>query len=247
MKFFLSVSSKLLALILAVGFIVRIVIACITPGSLGIGFGGWIAVFGLGLVNDLMVGILSLVFMWAYLMTIGNGKYRRIPGAVILSLLAVAFIYVSCFNTVFDEYGSVVPTIAKGIFGYWLVSFALRYFIPRMRLGWSKTWFWIISGLYVLIIIFNAAGEYFFWDEFNVRYNFIAVDYLIYTNEVIGNIMESYSMVPLTLAVVAVSAVLTWAMFRKDARRLPELLTERWKVKVTLGYAVAVVVAWFSI
>ena len=117
MNFFLTVSSKLLALILVVGFLLRIVLMIVTPESLGIGFGGCTAVLGLGLVNDLMVGILSLVFIWAYLMTIGNRKYRRIPGAVILTLLAAAFIYVSCFNTIFDEYGSVVPMIARGIFG----------------------------------------------------------------------------------------------------------------------------------
>jgi hypothetical protein len=34
-------------------------------------------------------------------------------------------------------------------------------------------------------------------NEFGVRYNFIAVNYLIYTNEVIGNIMESYPVIPL--------------------------------------------------
>ena len=42
-------------------------------------------------------------------------------------------------------------------------------------------------------------SEYFFWSEFGVRYNFIAVDYLVYTNEVVGNIMESYPIVPMTL------------------------------------------------
>lgn len=31
-----------------------------------------------------------------------------------------------------------------------------------------------------------------FFDKFNVRFNFIAVDYLIYTTEVIGNVVESY-------------------------------------------------------
>jgi len=31
-----------------------------------------------------------------------------------------------------------------------------------------------------------------FWGEFASRFNFIAVDYLIYTQEVIGNIVESY-------------------------------------------------------
>lgn len=35
-------------------------------------------------------------------------------------------------------------------------------------------------------------AERFFWDEFGVRFNFIAVDYLGYTREVVGNIRESF-------------------------------------------------------
>ena len=41
-------------------------------------------------------------------------------------------------------------------------------------------------------IIFGAFAEYFFWDEFHSRFNFIAVDYLLYTREVVQNIVESY-------------------------------------------------------
>lgn len=44
------------------------------------------------------------------------------------------------------------------------------------------------------ILLFGAVAEWFFWEEFSSRFNFIAVDYLIYTNEVIGNIRESYPM-----------------------------------------------------
>lgn len=43
-------------------------------------------------------------------------------------------------------------------------------------------------------LLFVAASEWFFWDEFGVRFNFIAVDYLVYTTEVLGNIRESYPM-----------------------------------------------------
>ncbi len=54
----------------------------------------------------------------------------------------------------------------------------------------------IISiGLFFIfsyVLVFSAIGEWFFWDEFQSRYNFIAVDYLVYTTEVIGNIRESY-------------------------------------------------------
>src|SRR5436190_22716609 len=45
-------------------------------------------------------------------------------------------------------------------------------------------------GLYLLL--FAATSEWLFWDEFGARFNFIAVDYLVYTHEVIGNIRESY-------------------------------------------------------
>ncbi|WP_199117256.1 LTA synthase family protein [Pedobacter sp. ASV28] len=44
----------------------------------------------------------------------------------------------------------------------------------------------------VFTLLFNAISEWFFWQEFAVRYNFIAVDYLVYTTEVIGNIRQSY-------------------------------------------------------
>lgn len=49
------------------------------------------------------------------------------------------------------------------------------------------------------LLLFGAVAEWFFWDEFGVRANFIAVDYLVYTTEVIGNIRESYPM-PLIIA-----------------------------------------------
>ena len=36
-----------------------------------------------------------------------------------------------------------------------------------------------------------------FWNEFSTRFNFIAVDYLIYTRETIGNVLQSYAIGPL--------------------------------------------------
>ena len=46
--------------------------------------------------------------------------------------------------------------------------------------------------IFLFLLVFNSIAEWLFWDEFNVRFNFIAVDYLIYTTEVIGNIYQSY-------------------------------------------------------
>lgn len=44
-----------------------------------------------------------------------------------------------------------------------------------------------------VFLLFNLCAELLFFDEFGTRYNFIAVDYLVYTKEVVGNIWESYN------------------------------------------------------
>jgi hypothetical protein len=38
------------------------------------------------------------------------------------------------------------------------------------------------------VLLFVSVAEWTFWEEFQARFNFIAVDYLVYTTEVIGNI-----------------------------------------------------------
>ena len=68
-----------------------------------------------------------------------------------------------------------------------------------------------LCGLVVLV----GAAELVFWNEFASRFNFIAVDYLIYTNEVIGNIRESYNMPLLLSLVTIVSLALWWLIVRK--------------------------------
>jgi len=52
------------------------------------------------------------------------------------------------------------------------------------------TYFGFAVGLFVFIFSFFA--EITFWNEFKNRFNFIAVDYLVYRNEVLKNINESY-------------------------------------------------------
>ncbi len=74
---------------------------------------------------------------------------------------------------------------------------------------WQRIPLFFLFFIITLILVINVGGEIIFWDEFNVRYNFIAVDYLVYTTEVIGNIIESYN-IPLiaSAVVVAVAAIL---------------------------------------
>lgn len=62
--------------------------------------------------------------------------------------------------------------------------------------------------IFIFIIIFSIFSEIIFFDEFNVRFNFIAVDYLIYTTEVIENIIESYPLIPIFSLIFIISSVI---------------------------------------
>lgn len=61
---------------------------------------------------------------------------------------------------------------------------------------WRRRWHqWFLQGVFFLtlfVTLFVAVAEWLFWDEFGVRFNFIAVDYLVYSDEVLNNILESY-------------------------------------------------------
>lgn len=56
----------------------------------------------------------------------------------------------------------------------------------------------------LIIFTFSFLAEFTFWDEFKSRFNFIAVDYLIYTFEVVENIHQSYPLYVLLPSVVLV-------------------------------------------
>jgi phosphoglycerol transferase MdoB-like AlkP superfamily enzyme len=62
---------------------------------------------------------------------------------------------------------------------------------------------WIFFFCFWWVVLFQAVSEWIFWDEFGVRFNFIAVDYLVYTTEVIDNIVQSY---PIGIIVAAIAA-----------------------------------------
>ncbi len=53
------------------------------------------------------------------------------------------------------------------------------------------------------------VSEWLFWDEFAARFNFIAVDYLIYTQEVLGNIWESYPVGWMLIGLAVLAALVT--------------------------------------
>src|SRR6478672_5502051 len=116
--------------------------------------------------------------------------------------------------------------------GFDLLTFAyfawpmvlLLWLMPRRWLG-ARRGRWpvmLLGWLLVAAVLFIAVAEWTFWEEFQTRFNFIAVDYLVYTTEVIGNIRESYPVGGILSALALVAGVLfiatrRWREVRDDA------------------------------
>jgi len=76
---------------------------------------------------------------------------------------------------------------------------------------------WLLQGLLTVSLfamLFTSVAEWLFWDEFGVRFNFIAVDYLVYSDEVLNNLLESYPIGTL-LSILAVLAIALSFALRK--------------------------------
>jgi phosphoglycerol transferase MdoB-like AlkP superfamily enzyme len=74
--------------------------------------------------------------------------------------------------------------------------------------AWHKALRFTYLWLAIAMLLFGAVAEATFWLEFSTRFNFIALDYLIYTSEVIGNIRESYPVGQILAGIGAVAAVI---------------------------------------
>ena len=161
------------------------------------------------------------------------GRFR-LAGIVLAGYLLLGLatrIGLAIFNGLhFDDWSPFAPLRLAG----WLLLGALFdlgtgawVMLPMALLAWlvpdtkrgALLLRWIALPLSLLLaagLAFVAAAEFVFWNEFGTRFNFIAVDYLVYTNEVIGNIRQSYSM-PLLLTAVGLAAL---AFFALGARPL---------------------------
>jgi phosphoglycerol transferase MdoB-like AlkP superfamily enzyme len=79
----------------------------------------------------------------------------------------------------------------------------------------------LLASLFAMLFV--ATAEWLFWDEFGVRFNFIAVDYLVYSDEVLNNLLESYPLGLLLSGLGLLAALLALALQRplRDALLAP--------------------------
>ncbi len=126
-----------------------------------------------------------------------------------------------------------------GVAAYMLAPLGLLAMAwPTRRRGLRTTLAVLLVPLCVLAV-FVAASEFTFWNEFASRFNFIAVDYLIYTNEVVGNIRESYNLPAMLAGVAAATGLLWWFTQRAMRGHGADAMSARARI----GWAAALLAA----
>jgi phosphoglycerol transferase MdoB-like AlkP superfamily enzyme len=104
----------------------------------------------------------------------------------------------------------VVAVVLLPLFIYW-ACLPQKWFAA----GWQRLLFFLFFLVFWVVQIFLLMAEYFFFDEFKSRFNTVAVDYLIYPQEVFINIWDSYPVVPVILVCAGLSLAWCVIAFRR--------------------------------
>jgi phosphoglycerol transferase MdoB-like AlkP superfamily enzyme len=162
-----------------------------------------------------------------------NSVYRLVKGSSWAKIFTIFATFSFLLRIVFLIWQSaeieIIPLTLLKIFGigffYDLITLAYISFIPLAYYSFVSNKFFnskkhqkFNATLYLLLLIifvFSAVSEIVFWDEFQARFNFIAVDYLIYTTEVIENIVQSYPIFKIFLTIFILSGIVFFFTYQK--------------------------------
>ncbi len=149
-----------------------------------------------------------------------QGRFRpllTIASIYLITTFILRFVLWSIFGRQFDVPPMQLPAIlVLGLVNDFIVlpPLLLPFSLVLMVLpSWrnKSSLRHLLSHMVSMTVIFGfvylALAEYFFFDEFNGRFNLVAVDYLIYPNEVFVNIWQTYHVMWFLLATAIISIV----------------------------------------
>ncbi len=119
------------------------------------------------------------------------------------------------------------------IFGRGLLfdTATLAYILPPFLLldaMFPRKFFRSVLLPVIYVLGFLGVAEITFWMEFHTRFNFIALDYLIYTNEVLRNIWQSYPLVWILIGLALLAGWLTFYLSKRFTNGLAPSPQARW-------------------
>ena len=175
---------------------------------------------------------------------------------LILSTLTRIAFYIWSFEEIDFSIISLTKIILIGLFfdigtiSYFLLPYIIYLlFLPNKFIGgWFDkiiTHFAYTVGL--ITFVFTTFAEFTFWDEFKNRFNFISVDYLIYTSEVLQNINQSYN-VPISLTIILGIVFLIMYLSHKKQYYYKTFYTQiSFKEKIPFALLIVFTVTFFTL
>ncbi|VAX13830.1 Sulfatase family protein [hydrothermal vent metagenome] len=137
---------------------------------------------------------------------------------VALAALTRSILAISSWNMIDADAGSFALAFVTGLLmdvitaSYLAIPLVLYALLVPNKIYHHRLHKLLIYPFFLVVIyslIFSGVSEWFFWEEFSSRFNFIAVDYLVYTTELIGNIRESYPLNTILSIILVASIILT--------------------------------------
>lgn len=153
----------------------------------------------------------------------------------------------SIFNLIFTFLIGFIFDV--GTVSFFVLPYAIYLLTVPKKINGSlldKAITYFAYSLGIIIFLFSFFAEITFWEEFKRRFNFIAVEYLIYTNEVIKNINESYPIPLLFVAILIAYLILLFITIKKGAFKKTFQSNSTFKEKLIPTLIFGIIVCVFS-
>lgn len=89
-----------------------------------------------------------------------------------------------------------------------------------------------MSALTLFALLYLIPTEYYFFEEFDARFNLVAVNYLMYPTEVFTDIWEAYPVMQIVALAAILALILTWGIRRQLATGFTSATTLRERAPV---------------
>ena len=120
---------------------------------------------------------------------------------------------VSALSLPFLMFAGLLNDFAESL--YLFAPFALYILLLPdrwFRMWWNRAATYTGTLLCIVGLLYLSATEYFFFEEFDARFNLVAFDYLAFPGEVFTDIWEAYPVVQVLLAAITLGAIITYAL-----------------------------------
>ena len=164
-------------------------------------------------------GFVGLLFHSRFRLALGLGLFLVVLG----SLTRLALLLAGPSEGTRSAAALLRIFAAGGVLDLWVAAWCVLPLVAYLALlperwwqaRWQKKALGAVLSAVLYGVLFVAAAEWFFFEEFDSRFNFVAVDYLLYPTEVVTNIWQSYPTGKILIGLTALVAMLFFGVRKR--------------------------------